>query len=632
MSYKENNDYININLKRQATEDELQLLNDFWSKILPYRFLKKSNKKFFKTNIFGEKELNKIFIKNNRFVVKASHADNEKSAGSCAKKLLAKGIIPNGVMIISSDKKHSEDFEKYFHISGIPVLGFKLKNTAGQKSFDAFSFCFSNKRKLIKNKISNGLNIIVVGENTNLDETCINNTFMQKKLIDLSNEVFNKNLAAACQSCENGIFSAILRLIYKKSWGIFINLNNLHKTEGDFSAWEYLSSSSTPERMIFAVQNWKLVEFIKIIDKYELPFSIIGKIDKSQSIKVIFKNSQVINLRKDLIFNPILKIDSKIPQSTDKSYEFCENISRDNVEKIIFNEKFLNKNNHFNSYVGNKTSFKSFENGLSELWYKDIKHYISTAINSDNLQFKVNPYAAGQNAVFENARKISAFGHKPLGINVNYNIDFESADIVNTFNKFKNGVLFASKKLGIKILNVKFSSAKETGFSILMMGKKKKRERLFVPYFDNAQKVYLIGKPDNLPATSSYQEILGGKIYPYPDEVNFKFENKLNKCIKKLQKENLISAIVPVERFGIAGALIKGLAPKKLGFKSERSGLNLNYLFNEIQSRFLVSSNSDIVPVLKKYKIPYILLGKTKSPDYIELGDVKLDCKKIYEN
>lgn len=631
MSYKENSDYININLKRQATEDELQLLNDFWNKIMPYRFFKKTNSRIFKTNIFGDKELNKIFIKNQRLVIKSCHTNNEKSAGSCIKKVLSEGLIPDGIMFNCSNMKNNENMGKYFHISGIPILGVKSENKQEKNSFDVFSFCFASKKKIAKNKISNGLNIVVVGENTTADRAFNQNSFMQKKLIDLSNEVFDKKLVSACQSCENGIFSAILKLIKKKSWGIFINLNNLHRTESDFSAWEYLSSQ-TPERMIFAVQNWKLVEFIKIIDKYELPFSIIGKIDKSKAVKVIYKNSQVINLKKDLIFNPLLKIDTQVLQSIDKNYEFGENISEKNVENIILNEKFLKEKCYFNSYVRNKTSFKSSENEFAELWYKDSKHYVSTVIDTNNAQFKFNPYIAGQNTVFENARKIIAFGHNPIGICVNYNIDSSSSNIVETFNQFKNGVLFAAKKSGIKILNVNFSNANETGFSILMFGKKKKKQKLFVPYFEAAQRVYIIGKPDNLPATSAYQEILSDKIYPYPDEVNFKFESKLNRCVKRLQRDNLASAIVSVDRFGIAGALIKALKPRKLGFKSEISGLNLNYLFNEIQSRFLVSSNCEIAPILNKYKIPYVILGKTKSPDYVELGDVKLECKILYKN
>ena len=251
-------------------------------------------------------------------------------------------------------------------------------------------------------------------------------------------------------------------------------------------------------------------------------------------------------------------------------------------------------------------------------------------MDSDNLQLVQNPYIAGQNCVFENARKLIALGHKPTGVCFNYHFADDLGEVVDRFNKFRDGVVFASKKLKIKISDVSFSNSDKTGFSLIMIGKKKKHNKIFVPYFENGQMVYIIGKPDNLPATSSYQEILNGQTYPYPDEVNSKFEKRLTKCIKKLQKKDIISGVIAVNRFGIIKALVNALIPEKLGFKAKAADFNLNFFFNEIQSRYLVSTNENIEPILKKHKIPYILLGKTNSDDYIELENLKLDCNSIF--
>ena len=102
-------------------------------------------------------------------------------------------------------------------------------------------------------------------------------------------------------------------------------------------------------------------------------------------------------------------------------------MKNDNLNKIIENDAFLSKKKYykcFDGIIGNKTSFLSKENCMGELWYPEIKQFISYTLISDNLKLKYNSYVAGQNAVFEAYRRLFAFGHKPIGIYVNCNVDF----------------------------------------------------------------------------------------------------------------------------------------------------------------------------------------------------------------
>ncbi len=634
MSYKENSDYININLKRTATEDELLVLNRFWNVILPYRYIKgggKKIKKLFSKDMFFDKNLEKVKIKKHFINIKSHSSIDNQNFGVCFKKSLSTGAKPESEMISTVQNSDCKEIGKYFHKCGTPVTAVDI-NKSDIRYLTEFTFNLAKQIK--KSKISNGLNIIVVGSNTtaNEDTDTVKNAFLQKKLTDLTIDAFQKKVITAVQSCEYGIFTALVKLIRKRKWGIFVNIDNLHKTQHDLSAGECLISE-TPERLIFGVLNRKLVDFLQIVDKYELDFSIIGKIDKSKSIKVISKNNQVIHLNKKLILNPLPKISLPNDEDYDKNYVYGDNITEENLDSIFNDISFKSKKAFykcFDGIVGNKTSFLSKDNGISELWYPQIKYFISQAIHSDNLQIKYNPYSAGQNIVCEAVRKIIAIGHKPLAIYVNCNYNLSEINSIKKISELRNGIYDAAKKLKIKVINIVLSQSEENNLIVLAIGKKKKRERLFIQYFENAQKIYMIGKPDNLPATSTYQKILEDNIYPYPDKVNFKFEKRLLKCIRKLQKCNLVSAIIPIERFGIVGALVKSLSAKKLGFKCDRHDFNLNYMFNEIQSRFLVSTTKDIEPILKKHKIPFIMLGKTKTADYIEFDGIKIPCEDFY--
>ena len=441
---------------------------------------------------------------------------------------------------------------------------------------------------------------------------------MQKKLIDACLEIIQKDISYASKTCNEGLFSAIVKMIKGGRFGIYINIDNLHKTASHAHAWESLVAP-TPERLIFAVKDWKLVDFINIVDKYEIPFSIIGKIDKSNCVKVVHKGNFAINLPKKLIFSPIIKVNNTDYERLSIPQKRNENSIEDNMDKILKHEIFVSSNNKFSSFdslTGNKTSLFKTESGAAELWYPDIKHYISTALHTMHLQFDFDPYTAGENLIAEAVRKIVALGHDPLAVSIICSLNFSKNGEVSRFEESRKGIFYAVKNLKIKLLNLDVTNNDNlSSVSVFAIGKNKRSNKILIPYFNNEQIVYLIGKAENPHATSLYQSIIGNNICVTPDKIDYKFEKKLHECIKKLRKYNLITSCTAVDRFGILCALNKSLGTNKLGI--ELSIADKEYLLNEIQSRFLISSNTNIDDILSKMKIPFVRLGNTNNSGII---------------
>ena len=624
---EKNIDYINMKLKRLATEDEVQVLNSLWKEMLPYRYLKSFYKRRFSKNTFSEKIHKKVKVKGHTIIVKPSsriYDNNIIMNGDCLKNIASLGMKPNALSILSTQDKQEElnKIADYYNTAGVPVTNALFDTKEGETHYDidipkrADIFCLSLKKssKIKKQKIKNGLNIVIIGSETVTEGEMNIDSFMQKKLIDASLEITQKDISCASKTCNEGLFSAITKMIKNGKYGIYINVDNLHKTTPYASAWQLLTAS-TPERLIFAIKDWKLVDFIKVVDKYEIPFSIIGKIDKSNSVKVVHKGNMVINLPKKIIFNPITKVNNadyeplNLPQRRDD----CP--LDNNIEKLLNNGIFVSsydKFKIFDSIIGNKTSIFMTENGVSELWYDDIKHYISTALHTMHLQFDFNPYLAGENLVNEAVRKIVSMGHKPIAISIICCLNFSKHGEVSRFEQARKGIFYAVKKLKIKLLNLDVTNNdKLSSVSVLAIGKAKKNNRVLVPYFSENQNVYLIGKTDNTPATSLFQSVMDKNVISLPDTVDYKLEKNLRKLINKLQKDSFINSCISVDRFGILGALYKTLRANKLGFEFY-TGLS-DFLLNELQSRYLISSNHDIFKVLQKSKIPFMLLGKTNS-------------------
>ena len=643
MLYNEdgNIDYINMFLKRIATEDELNVITSFWKEILPYRYFKSFYKKIPKKFFFSNADVKKVKICGHRLIVKSSSlCHREKTSreikGDILKTIASHGVRPAAVELSMNidNKEVFEDIYNYSKESFVPITGFDTF-CENDKKTDIFSLGLIKKRKVKKTKIKNGLNLVVIGEFTDVNNPMHFNAQMQKRLSDACFEILKKKLAKACQTCEAGVFTSMVKLLQNKNWGVFVSVDNLHKTSNDFQAWQYLTSKD-PERLIFGVKNRKLVSFINILDKYEIPFSIIGKVDKSKHFRVMHKGRLVIDIPKKLLFKPVLKInnfDFQLPQQNiylPKTDNFEENFN-----KIIDSKQF--KNHSFKAFcesnLGWQTSLQYCD--TTELFFPKAKHYISSTINSNPLQIEKNPYSAGKNLVCDAARRLVCLGHKPVAVSVICSVNFSKNGEVRRFDEVKNGILHSAKRLKMKILNVNVvDTLDESTYCVNVTGKRNTKKERFLPYFDKEkeEKIYVIGKPDNLPSTSYYQKTVEDSVFPYPDEVNMRFEKRLYKCIEFLQENSLITSSISVDKFGIFAALIKALKPNKKGFLWTNFKSDLQYLFNENESRVVISTNAkkdEIEQILTKHKVPFEVLGETNNSGMIEIGTIKRNLEDM---
>ena len=190
-----------------------------------------------------------------------------------------------------------------------------------------------------------------------------------------------------------------------------------------------------------------------------------------------------------MIFNPITKVNNIDYESVVFPKKKDEISINDNIDVILNNGIFTSsydKFKTFDSLIGNKTSLYKTENGISELWFNDIKHYISTALHTMHLQFDFDPYTAGENLINEAVRKIVAMGHKPIAISIICCLNFSKPGEVSRFELSRKGIFHAAKKLKIKILNLDVTNDdKLCSVSVLTIGKAKKSNKILVPYFNN---------------------------------------------------------------------------------------------------------------------------------------------------
>lgn len=109
----------------------------------------------------------------------------------------------------------------------------------------------------------------------------IANPFMKKKLLEACLEIFSRKLVAACQDCgAAGILSSTSEVAFKSGTGVDIDISKVHTGDATIKDFEIMLSE-TQERMLFVVDAHAIKEIEKILDSYELEYSVIGKVTDS---------------------------------------------------------------------------------------------------------------------------------------------------------------------------------------------------------------------------------------------------------------------------------------------------------------------------------------------------------------
>ena len=132
----------------------------------------------------------------------------------------------------------------------------------------------------------------------------IANPFMKKKLIEACLEAFNKKLVVSCQDCgAAGILSSTSEIAFKSNVGVDIDLDKIHIGDTSIKDFEIMLSE-TQERMLFAVKEENIPHIKAIMDKYEIPYSVIGDVIERKSYIIRRGNNILADLPVNVLVTP----------------------------------------------------------------------------------------------------------------------------------------------------------------------------------------------------------------------------------------------------------------------------------------------------------------------------------------
>ena len=575
----------------------------------------------------------------------------------------------------------------YGNCIGIPNIGGEIEFDESFENYclvDVASIGFGKKNNIIQNVVQANDILILAGgmtgrdgihgasfaskelEQENRSAVQIPDPFMEKLLIDVTREAIENNLLKAVKDLGGGGLSCCLSETSSNlDKGFEIDISKVPIKYSDMNPIEIMISESQ-ERMLYIINKKNYSKFKKILEKYEVPFAIIGKVKNHKNLVIYKDNKPIANMPSHLIaYAPLLNRKSTKPKYIDelKLKTISFKVPKDlNIPllSMLANPTIAFKNwifQQFDQEIGLKTILKPGITDNAVLKLNNNK-FLAAKLDGNSKLCHLDPYQGTLSCLSESRANIISSGGNPIGI-VDH-LQFgnpENPDIFWTFQKSIEAIIDFSKFNKIPVVGGKVSFYNETKNGpikptpvIGMLGLIEHINHISTPIPKDGDTLYIIGKTFDEMGGSEYYQYLNGFKGGYVPHLDLHEDSLNSKFVLKLIKKGLITCVHDCSKGGLSIALSEMAIGGNCGIEVNLDKVPANckrldnLLFSETPSRFIVGTNNEdkIEKELIKCKsLQFAKIGKVKSfSEKIifahknkKIIDIKLEiAKKYYEN
>lgn len=662
-------------LKRLPTETELQMVAAEWSEHCSY----KSSKKSISTlpalvNRFGTEsgfDAGLIELGNGLVLTVRIESHNHPSAiepyggaatgvGGVVRDILSVGTRPIALMnglhfgeIDGGNRKVNQHtrwllrnvvrgISDYGNCIGIPTIGGELEFDPSLNNYclvDVVCIGLGKKNEVISNLADTGDLLFLVGGSTGRDgihgaafastgldhenrsAVQIPDPFLKKLLIEAILEATeNKYIKAVKDLGGGGLACCLSETSYNLGKGFVVDLSRVSVREDGMSPSEILISESQ-ERMLLIVNKKNRTPLEKIFGKYEVGYSIIGKVSPEPTIKIKYDSKVIADIPAHIVAcAPLLDRKSTRPAYLKKKQGARINLPK-NLGSILLD--LLRGPNicsrswiyeQYDSEVGLRAVLKPGE-GDSSILRLDNGMYLAISIDSNSRWCYLNPYQGTLGCISEAIRNVVCSGASPIGI-IDH-LQFGSPENPEIFWTFQQAVaaikdycnFFELPVLGGKVsfYNEKNGSPIKPSPVIGAMGVGHNVENVGITRLTPRCSIFLIGHTKEEMGGSEYYGSFvksdSGKI-PKLDLA----EDKRNAlAVSKLISNGVAKHVHDCSKGGIAVALAEMAINGNTGFDIDISLASNSckridsLMFSESNSRYVVATEKpkELVEILR---------------------------------
>ena len=479
----------------------------------------------------------------------------------------------------------------------------------------------------------------------------VGDPFAEKLLLEACLELMKTDTIVSIQDMgAAGLTSSSVEMASKGKLGIEIDLNKVPCREENMQPFELMLSESQ-ERMLIVLKEGKEKDAEKIFKKWDLDFSVIGKMTDSKNLVLHFKDEIVCDIPITSLADEAPKYNREwestlLPQEIDMDQKLKDLDIKTCLKQLLSHENQANKTWVWEQYdhmvMGDTIQKPGGDAAVVRV--HGTNKALAASVDCTPRYCLAHPFTGGMQAVCETYRNLSAVGAEPRAITNCLNFgNPEKKEIMGQFVDVIKGIKEACTELDYPVISGNVSLYNETNG----VGIKPTPTIGGVGLIQdvNNTMTYGLKSSDNLlivvgetkghvHQSALCHDILYLKKGP-PPTMNLEEEKKNSFFIRGLIEKKLAQSVHDVSDGGIALAIAEMCMAGKIGAKISTNLTGperVKYLFGEDQARYVIEIKQEhlnnLVQIAKEQEISMTQLGSTNLEQFA-IDEIKISVDEM---
>ena len=487
----------------------------------------------------------------------------------------------------------------------------------------------------------------------------VGDPFAEKVLIECCLELFAAGVVAGIQDLGGaGLSCATSELASNGGRGMKVQLKNVLLRDESLTPEEILMSESQ-ERMMAIVPKKHLKNFKKIVERYEVEYSVLGKVIKKDRLHINWGKEEIVNVPPRTVAHdgpvyerPVKKPTWQKPMNEDtgaarklgRANENSSDLASQFIQ-IVSSPNQADKSwvtGQYDRYVGGNTAL-AYPDGAGMIRVSETTG-LGVAISTDaNGRYcQLDPYEGAKLALAEAYRNVATSGAVPIAVTNCLNFGSpENSGVMWQFKQATTGLADGCLELGIPVTGGNVSFYNQTGdvaiFPTPVVGVlgviDDVARRIPSGWQDDGNNLYLLGVTKDELDGSVWADVIHSHLGGRPPKVDLAYEKKLAELLHGASLQGLIASAMDLSEGGLAQALTESVLRFNMGARvwlteiCERDRVDrTSALFSESTGRVLVSVGREddvkFVGLCEARGIPVLRIGVTDNTDELEIQDL----------
>jgi phosphoribosylformylglycinamidine synthase len=493
----------------------------------------------------------------------------------------------------------------------------------------------------------------------------VGDPFAEKVLIECCLELFRAGVVAGIQDLGGaGISCATSELASNGGKGMKIQLKNVLLRDESLTPEEILMSESQ-ERMCAVVPKKKLKDFEKIVNKWEVEYSVLGEVIDEDRLYIDWGHEEIVNVPPRTVAHdgPVYDRPVEYPKYQDAlNADSASKLKRAENEteaaaqlmELISSPNHADKSwitNQYDKYVMGNTALAMPDDGGMIRISEETGLGVALATDANGKYCYLDPYEGARQALAEAYRNVAVTGAVPRAVTNCLNFGSpENPEVMWQFKQATAGLADACQELGIPVTGGNVSFYNQTGETAIyptpvvgVLGViDDVARRVPSGWQDDGNNIYLLGTTYDELDGSAWAKDLHNHLGGRPPKVDLQKEKELADLLHGASQQGLLEAAHDVSEGGLGIAILEASLRFNVGARvwlselMERDGIDLTAaLFSESQSRVIVSVGREddvkFQALCEARGVPVLRIGVTdKENQAVDIqGVAKLELQAI---